>query len=177
MGRSQWVARKEMDHLLAALMPSNAEALRLSMDYGLRIGDVLRLPRSAIEAGVWHMREEKTGKRRTVRLSDAHTRACMRICGKEYVFEHRYDWKRHRTRQAVYKDLKRVAKVFRIPAITPHSARKIYSVERYRQSGGNLATVKRLLNHSSEAVTILYAMADHMSKYNPDGSLKRKDEV
>lgn len=147
-------------------MPSNREALRLSMDYGMRIGDVLRMPVSAVRAGKWSFKEEKTGKRRVVRLSERHRAACMSIAGRVYVFEHRLDPYRHRTRQAVYKDLKRIAVMFRLPHITPHSGRKIYSVERYKESGGNLKKVQRLLNHSDEAVTVLYALADELSSYN-----------
>ena len=160
MARSGWIPREEMEHLLAACMPENREALRLSMDYGMRIGDVLRMPTKAARTGRWSFKEEKTGKRRIVRLSNEHRRECLSFSGKLYVFEHRTDPFRHRTRQAVYKDLKRIAIMFRLPYISPHSERKIYSVERYKQSGGNLAKVQKLLNHSDEAVTMLYALAD-----------------
>lgn len=162
MARSQWACRSDMEHLLAACMPENREALRLSMDYGLRIGDVLRMPRAAAERGVWSFKEEKTGKRRRVVLSESHRRACLSIAGKIYVFEHRTDPHKHRTRQAVYKDLRRIAGMYRLRQITPHSMRKVYSVERYRQTGGSLQKVQRLLNHSDEAVTVLYALADQM---------------
>lgn len=166
MARAEWLPREYMEHLLAACMPQNREALRLSMDYGLRIGDVLRMPSSAVSTGRWSFKEEKTGKRRRVTLSEAHRSACASFCGKNFVFEHRTNPYRHRTRQAVYKDLRRIAAAFRLKNITPHSARKIYSVERYKQSGGNLKKVQRLLNHSDEAVTILYALADELSTRN-----------
>ena len=162
MGRSQWACRSDMEHLLAACMPENREALRLSMDYGLRIGDVLRMPTRAARNGVWSFKEEKTGKRRRVRLSEAHRRRCLSFAGKIYVFEHRTDPHRHRTRQAVYKDLRRIADMYRLRHISPHSMRKVYSVERYRQAGGSLLKVQRLLNHDSEAVTALYALADQL---------------
>lgn len=166
MARSQWVARHYMELLLLALTPENAEALRVSMDYGARIGDVLAMRTEAARSGRWNYREQKTGKRRRVRLSEAHRRALLRFAGRVYVFEHRTDWTRHRTRQAVWKDLKRVARACRLDGVACHSARKIYSVEQYRKSGGNLAKVCRLLNHSDEAVTALYAYADLMSKYS-----------
>ena len=162
--RSQWIPRQELEHLLAAMMPENAEALRVSMDYGARIGDVLSMRTEAARSGRWNYREEKTGKRRRVRLSDAHRRALLSFAGKVYVFEHRLDWTRHRTRQAVYKDICRAAEAFRwLGTISPHTARKVYSVEKYRAAGGNIAKVQRLLNHSDEAVTMLYALADDLS--------------
>lgn len=160
MSRSAWLPRGAMEHILAALMPENRLALRVSMAYGLRIGDVLRMPTDAVRKGVWSFKEEKTGKRRRVRLSPGFQRDLLSIAGKVYVFEHRTDWHKHRTRQAVFKDLKRAARLFRCPDISPHTARKIYSVERYKQSGGNLQKVQQLLNHDDEAVTALYALAD-----------------
>ena len=163
MARSQWACREMCEHLLAACTVQNREALRLSMDYGMRIGDVLRMPSSALSAPYWSFREEKTGKRRRVALSEAHRRACASFAGKCYVFEHRLDVHRHRTRQAVWKDLKRIARMYRLCGISPHTMRKTYSVEAYRASGGDLKRVQRLLNHSDEAVTVLYALADELT--------------
>lgn len=166
MARSEWLPRQYLEHLLAGCMPENALALRVSMTYGIRIGDVLRMPTSALHRGFWSFKEEKTGKRKRIRLSAPLRSALTQIAGKNYVFEHRLDPYRHRTRQAVYKDLRRIAEAFRLKSITPHSARKVYSVETYRNSGGDLKKVQRLLNHSDEAVTMLYALADELSKKN-----------
>lgn len=75
------------------------------------------------------------------------------------------DWRKHRTRQAVYKDIKRAARLFRLPAqlqVSPHTARKVYAVAAY-QTSGSLKRVQALLQHSDEAVTMLYAMADELT--------------
>lgn len=170
MARSQWACREMCEHLLAACTPPNREALRLSMDYGMRIGDVLRMPSSALVERYWSFREEKTGKRRRVALSEEHRRACASFAGKCYVFEHRLDVHRHRTRQAVWKDLKRIARMYRLDGVSPHTMRKTYSVEAYRASGGDLKRVQRLLNHSDEAVTILYALADELTMKQKGGA-------
>ena len=133
LARSLWVPRDEMEHILAALMPENAEALRVSMDYGARIGDVLSMRTDAARSGRWNYREQKTGKRRRVILSDAHRRTLLSFAGRVYCFEHRTDWTRHRTRQAVYKDICRAATAFRwLGTVSPHSLRKVYSVEKYK---------------------------------------------
>lgn len=163
MSRSRFVERKQFEHLLAGLMPENREALRLSLDYGLRIGDVLRMPAAALDSGRWNFKEEKTGKQRRIRLSASHIAACRAFAGKYYTFEHRTNARLHRTRQAVYKDLRRIAKAFRLRYVSPHSARKIYAVERFR-TYGDIKRVQRLLNHSDEAVTVLYALADQLGK-------------
>lgn len=164
--RSEWAPRRYVELLLLGCTPENREALKISMDYGARIGDVLAMKTTAAKKGQWDYREEKTGKRRRVRLSKAHQETLLRLAGRVYVFEHRLDWREHRTRQAVWKDLKRMARACRLDAVSVHTARKIYSVDRYRESGGDMAKVCRLLNHSDEAVTMLYAMADAMSRYN-----------
>lgn len=159
MSSAKWVNKRTLEHLLAACTLENELALRVSMTYGMRIGDVLRLPSAALQKGVWSFREEKTGKRRRVTLSASLQRELQLIAGKVYVFEHRLDWRKHRTRQAVWKDLKRVARAFRLGGVSPHTARKVYAVARYAEDF-NADRVRRLLNHTDEAVTYLYALAD-----------------
>jgi integrase len=90
----------------------------------------------------------------------------MAISGKIFVFEHRLDPLRPRTRQAVYKDIKRAAAAFRVPInVAPHSARKIYAVAEYKKDM-NVKRVQELLNHSSEAVTMIYILADALTERN-----------
>ena len=56
--------------------------------------------------------------------------------------------------------MKRAAVAFRLPQnVAPHSFRKVYSVELMKKYG-DLERVKRALNHSSETVTMIYALAD-----------------
>ena len=162
--RSEWVPKGEIEHILAALRPENRLACEISLFTGLRIGDVLALKTSQIVKQRFTLREQKTGKTRTIRLpKDLYTRA-MTCAGQFYVFEHRCDGRRHRTRQAVYKDLKRVADLFGVKKqLSPHSLRKVYAVEEYLHCG-SLVRGQKLLNHSSEAVTMLYAMANVVSR-------------
>ena len=162
MARSRWIPDAKFHALLTLCQPENAEALRLSLDYGLRIGDVLRMPASVVQSGRWSFKEEKTGKRRRVRLSETHRRALSCFAGKFYAFEHRLDPHKHRTRQAVYKDIKGLANRLGLRYVSPHSARKIYAVNRYHQSGNDINKVQKLLNHSDPTVTVLYALADQM---------------
>lgn len=70
----------------------------------------------------------------------------------------------HRTRQAVWKDVKRAAKMFRLDQnVAPHSFRKVYAVDLFEKYG-DLKTVQKALNHSSETTTILYACAAQVLK-------------
>lgn len=128
--RSDYYFRAEVEHILAALTPANRLACEVSLATGLRIGDVLALKTAGLCQRMT-VQEQKTGKNRRVRFTnDLYTRL-LAFAGKTYVFPHRLDGRKHRTRQAVWKDLKRVQK---------------------------------LLNHSDEAVTMIYAMADELMK-------------
>ena len=166
MARSQYIQPPIFNALLLLLHPENAEALRLSLDYGMRIGDVLKMPIEALSSGVYSFKESKTGKRRRVKLSATHREILASFAGKHYVFEHRLDFHKHRCRQTVYKDIKRLATALGYKGITPHSARKIYAVDAFHKTG-DLTKVQKWLNHSDPAVTALYALADVMQKTPP----------
>lgn len=162
--RTQWVPQGEIVHVLAALQPKNRLACEISLATGLRINDVLALKTELIKQQRFTVREEKTGKTRAIYLPKELQDRALACCGKHYVFEGRCNGKVHRTRQAVFKDLKRVAKLFGIKEnVAPHSLRKIYAVEEYAKHG-NLKRVQKLLNHSNEAITQIYAFANIVDK-------------
>lgn len=163
--RTDWVDSDTFGHLLAALTPENRLAIETSLATGLRIGDVLQLKTDQLLKERFTIKEQKTGKSRRVYLPKDLRDDLMRQAGRFYVFEHRLDQRKHRTRQAVWKDLHHAAQFFRLPkrmTVAPHTARKIYAVSKY-QSTGSLKKVQQLLNHSDEAVTVLYAMADQIN--------------
>jgi site-specific recombinase XerD len=168
--RTDWVKKEELKHILAALMPANRLAVEVSLASGLRITDVLGIKAEAVREAKQQritVRELKTGKTRRITLPAELYQRMLFLAGRLYVFEHRNDWRRHRTRQAVFKDLKRAAKVFRAASglkanVAPHSARKTYAVDAYKRTG-DLKRVQKLLNHSDEAVTMLYALADELT--------------
>ena len=174
MGRADWVPGDLMTHILAALMPENSLALRVSLRTGLRIDDVLSLRRSDIQKGQrFTVREHKTGKTKRIYLPEDLHNELMETCGRWFVFEGRTDAKKHRTRQAVNKDLARAAEAFRVPAavqVSPHSARKIYAVEMFDKYG-KAEKVQQLLNHSRESVTLLYCMAEQI--YNKKAARRK----
>lgn len=164
MARSDWASGDVMAHILAALTYENRLALTVSLLTGLRIGDVLNIRSRDLLKDRFTITEEKTLKRRTIRIPNKLRDELQGIAGKIYVFENRLSARKHRTRQAVYKDIKRAARAFRIKSnISCHTARKIYAVSEYKKDF-SVERVKKLLNHSSEAVTMLYAIADELTK-------------
>lgn len=162
--RTDYIDRESMEHVLAALTPPNELVMRICIAYGLRVSDVLRFKTDDVFRGRWTVHELKTGKPRRIKLSAELHAACMRQAGRLWVFEGRRDWREHRTRQAVWKDVKRAARAFRIPEnVGTHSARKLYAVTAFNRTG-SLRAVQRRFNHRDIEVTLIYAMADKLTR-------------
>ncbi len=162
MARAAYINDDVLSHILAALTRPNRLAVIVSATTGLRIGDVLNI-RTCQLSERFTVTEQKTGKHKLVRLSPKLLDELLGIAGKVYVFENRCDYRKHRTRQAVYKDIRRAARLFRLSGtVSPHSVRKLYAVREYKRTG-SIAAVRQLLNHSSEAVTMVYALADELA--------------
>lgn len=168
--KTEYLLNEQLQHVLAALTPVNRLVVRVMLHTGLRVGDVLRL-RSDQIARCFVVRESKTGKPKRVGLPGALLDDLRAIAGPVYVFTGANDSAKHRTRQAVWQDVKRAAKAFRLPQnVGPHSFRKVYAVELLRKYG-DITRVQRALNHSDVTVTMIYAMAD---KLLSDGGGRRK---
>lgn len=173
--RTDYIKTEELRHVLAALTPENRLACEISLATGLRIGDVLSIKTEKLLRSKNHrisVTEEKTGKIHTVYIPvELYYRACH-AAGKYFVFQHRYDAKRHRTRQAVFKDIKRAARAFRLRLnIAPHTCRKAWAVAEYHRTG-SIERVQKLMNHSDEAVTMIYALADQLTNRRIKGLKK-----
>lgn len=156
--RTEYLFEKEVDNVLSALTDTNRLVMRVCLHTGLRVGDVLALTPDKLKPHFW-VTEQKTGKARQVGLPEPLLSDLRKNSGKHWVFEGR-DPRKHHTRQAVWKDVKRAADAFRIKQnIGPHSARKVYAVK-LLEKYGDMEKVRRALNHNSEVVTLIYAMAD-----------------
>lgn len=152
----------DLSHVYAALMPANRLACQVAEHTGLRIGDVLALRTEQLRQGQrLTVREAKTGKTRRVYIPQRLHEQLLQQAGDIWVFEGRYGPERHRTRQAVWADIKRAARAFRLPQnVAPHSLRKVYAVREW-ESSGDMAAVGKLLNHAPEhpETTMIYVMA------------------
>lgn len=162
--RSGYVPTGELLHVLAALTPQNRLICELSLFTGLRVSDVLNL-RSENFKQRMVVKELKTGKKKSVKLPVQLFDRCLSSAGKIFVFEGRNDYRKHRTRQAVYNDIRRAAMLFRIKDVhlSVHSCRKNYAVDEFNKDH-NLPRVQKLLNHDDVSVTMLYALADVLEK-------------
>ena len=164
--RSEWVDGDTLALVLAAMMPGNALAVEVSLATGLRIDDVLAIKVETVRRTPRpYVRDSKTGKTHRVYLPRELRERMLAQAGRVYVWEHRTDWTRHKTRQAVYKDMRQAAAVFerngrRGADVRPHSARKCAAVRAYKRGGLDAAAA--LLNHDEghPLVTLLYALSD-----------------
>lgn len=158
---TEYLLNKEVEHVLAALTPSNRLVMRVCLHTGLRVSDVLSLKTAQIGPCFW-VKEAKTGKKKRVGLPRELLRELRRNAGEVWVFPGRLDPSKHRTRQAVWADVKRAAKAFRLKQnVAPHSFRKVYAVELLSKYG-DIDKVRRALNHSNESTTLIYVMADKL---------------
>ena len=149
---------KEVEQVLHLLTPENRLVLRVCLHTGLRISDVLQLRPQQLKPHFW-VTEQKTGKRRQVGLPEPLLSDLKQAAGRFWVFPGK-DPGKHRCRQTVWKDVKRAARAMRLTQnVGPHSARKIYAVDLMKRYG-DIDKVRRALNHDSETVTLIYAMAD-----------------
>lgn len=157
--KTEYLLEKQVEMVLSALTPVNRLVVRVCIHTGLRLGDVLALKTSDLKPQLW-VTEQKTGKRKKVGLPGPLLDDLRLYAGEKWVFPNAVDPERHRTRQAVWKDVKRAAKLFRLPQnVAPHSFRKVYAAD-LMQRYGDLEKVRRALNHDNDAVTLIYAMAD-----------------
>lgn len=156
---TEYLLDKELEHVYAALMPANRLVCEVCAHTGLRVGDVVALRTDQLSRQFW-VKEKKTGKRRRVNLTVDLLNRLKAQAGRLWVFPGARDQSKHRTRQAVWADVKRAARAFRLPQnVAPHSLRKVYAIHVLEHSKGDISKVQRALNHDDVATTMIYCMA------------------
>lgn len=163
--------------LIVGLMyEPNALAMQVALETGLRISDVLSLRTKQIKQKTFTVTEQKTGKKRKIKLSDPLKASLMKISGVDWVFPHRTEKTKHRTRQAVWKDIKRVEGILYDqgylqqtdvgrhsknntgPVVGTHSGRKTYA-RRYYDDTQDFDGLRQRLNHQRDEITVVYLMS------------------
>lgn len=170
--RSDYVDNDTISHILWAMQPVNRLVCEVVIETGWRVDDVLSLKSDLLYSALKKKRpcmtivEKKTGKKSTKYISRPLIEKLEKQAGRLFVFEGRDDYRKHRTRQAVFLDIKRVAKKFNIKVnFSPHSLRKNYAVY-LKHQGKSIDDIQKSLNHDNILVTMLYAMSDELtSKY------------
>ena len=168
--RSEYIARDRLERVFEDVTQQNRLILQVALLTGLRIGDVLHLKRENMHPSKKHCRidytAQKTGKNGKAFISSSLYEKIMQQAGRVWLFEGTQEGK-PKTRQAVWKNLKMACKKSNISEnVTPHSCRKIYAVDLYKAQG--LPAVQNALQHSSDAVSRIYAFADFQTEHEKE---------
>lgn len=159
--RTDYLNPQLYNRLYACMTYENVLALRVSLETGLRIDDVLSLRAAQIVRRTICGTAEKTDKpyKKTISADLAKRLAALTPNKGGYIFPHRLDSMRHRTRQAVWNNMKMAAHRLGVELnAAPHSARKTYAVEMFKDKG--LEQTQRELQHDRISTTMLYAFSD-----------------
>ena len=140
---TEYLYQQEVDRVLSALMPQNQLIVKVMLQTGMRLSDALQMRTEGLATSGWYT-EGKTGKKRRYGLPRPLLEAILEQAGPEWAFPGRKAGI-HKTRQAVWRDIKRAAVAFRLPQnVGAHSMRKVYAV-RLMQKYGKLEKVQRNL--------------------------------
>ena len=163
----------EIESLREHLAPEEWLPLWVSLETGLRVGDVVGLRVSSVLLDGIHFRAQKTGKVGVARISERLRRALPKR-GK-WLFPSPTKRGKHLTRQAVWARVKAAGKRagLDLDGLSPHTMRKVFAVETYREKG--FKAVQEALQHNNSATTEIYSFADWNTGENAEKSLKRKD--
>ena len=161
--KADFIEREHFSLLLELMRPDNALALRVALVTGLRIGDVLALtPECLGSDNIVRTICAKTDKPFEGRVPSHIAIELWQNANDFWLFPSPTDRERHKTRQAVWADLKKAVKKCGVRLnVTPHSARKIYAVETFHRKG--LDAVQERLGHDRIETSMLYAFADFVT--------------
>ena len=167
--RTDYLNPQLYNRLYSVMTYENVLALRISLETGLRIDDVLSLRCDQLSGRTIKGVAEKTGKPFKKVISADLAKRLRQLGRSGYIFPHRTKPGEHRTRQAVWANMKKAADVMGVQLnAAPHSARKTYAVEVFRDRG--LDAAQKELQHDRVSTTMLYAFSNMILQGNCDNS-------
>ena len=129
----------------------------IGINTALRISDIITLKKSDIKDCI-ELREKKTGKIKEFKLSPsvmALVKKYMSFTDSDWLFPSR-KYGGHINRITAYKIIKGVANVLGLDHITPHSMRKTFGYQAFKNQGVPLPYIMAAYNHSSIKTTMRY---------------------
>lgn len=154
--RADYITPTQLGQLLGELTLANRLACQVSALTGLRIGDVLALQVEQLRDTPIRVMEAKTRKVREITLPQEIIDRLRIQAGPVWCFPARAG-PGHRSRQAVWADVKRAAVRLGLPQnVCCHSLRKYFAVEEFTRAKGDLGAVQQLLNHRYPSTTAIY---------------------
>lgn len=140
--------------------PNHQVALILSVQatIGFRIQDVLRLKLSDIRGDKISFREQKTKKLQYRQINISFIESLQDYAYKNKIGYNEYLFKLRR--RNVQHMLQKASEYLHLESIGTHSFRKFFAITIYKNSNNNIELVRKLLNHSTVAVTQRYINVD-----------------
>ncbi|MGB2563094.1 site-specific integrase [Leuconostoc mesenteroides] len=143
----------------------------------LRVSDVMQLKKAdvfnadgTIKQNTF-IHDQKTGKANTLYLKPVHADLLayydwlqQQNLISEWLFPSIQHPERHITEKQFYKVMAKVGDLLGITYLGTHTMRKTGAYRVYMQSNYNIGLVMKLLNHSSEAMTLTYLGLDQASR-------------
>lgn len=182
--RSKYIDENTIRKLRSVVGEEKWLPLRISLETGLRIGDVVDLIFGQVhrKGKDYYITatSSKTKKTDDFKISATLYNTLYSIkrenCASrlDFIFNS-YGESGHLTRQAVWSRMKKAAAELGISGdgISPHSLRKCFAVALMHEEG--LAAVRRALQHSNDAVTRIYAYADTVLAFDTDEPIRWRD--
>lgn len=169
--RTDYLNPQIYNRLYAVMTYDNVLALRVSLETGLRIDDVLSIRTEQIKGRTIRGIAEKTGKPYKKAISADLSSRLRSLNRQGYIFPHRTKKNAHRTRQAVWANMKKAADILGVKLnAAPHSARKTYAVELLNDKG--IDAVQKELQHDRISTTMLYAFSNLLTD-----NANKKEEI
>lgn len=169
--RTDYLNPQIYNRLYAVMTYDNVLALRISLETGLRIDDVLSIRTEQIKGRTIRGTAEKTGKPYKKAISADLASRLRSLNRQGYIFPHRTKKNAHRTRQAVWANMKKAADLLGVKLnAAPHSARKTYAVELLNDKG--IDAVQKELQHDRISTTMLYAFSNLLTD-----NANKKEEI
>ena len=167
---SEYINPDKLKFILDMMVLDDANAVRVSLHTGLRIGDVLALKKNDVDKdGNVRTVCAKTGKLFVGAIPPKLAKDIrFRAGNSEWLFPspspRRKD--KPRTRQAVWHNIKKAAKLCAVPRnVSPHTARKVYAVEKFKKDG--ITEAQNALQHDRLSTTLIYAFSDQIAAAAP----------
>lgn len=155
---------EKIENRLAAFGQVYADVWRFGINSGLRIGDLLALRFEDVSGDNLEIKEQKTGKRRSIPVNPTMKRIIQRRIKDNPSHTYLFQTNANRSK-AAGKPIARgsVSRVFKQVGegasigikLGTHSMRKTLGYQLY-QNGCSLELISKVLNHSSPAVTMRY---------------------
>lgn len=154
---TDYISKADFRRIFQHLTYDNYLAVRLSLETGLRIGDVVALKSDCLKGTTLTFTAAKTGKSGKAEITKDLADKLRRYSASDFIFASSSKLG-HRTRQAVWKDVKKAAAAEGFAVnVAPHSARKTFAVGVAQTQG--IAAAQRALQHDSQAVTAGYVLS------------------